>query len=284
MGFARYNPTLDIGYRKSAVYLKVAYLIFLSGFNNRWGLGNGSVSYLYSKIKVMSVNLTQKLMRARQSDGSEILAKVAALLEENQRHREMILANLSRPSQINNLLKFDLLETDRIFHLRHIRKICIDYRLRFLESSQFRQEFPQEAISAIRRLEQLHGITLSGFRIAAPAKAFSLDNYNDPLLFVPIGNGYYYLVHQWGKELSAVRKWLVYPLRSLGWFTAFCLALTAITTLILPTDQMAEKIPMAGTIIFLFAFKSLFFVLMWGFFMTGRQFNAQAWDSRFYNG
>lgn len=232
----------------------------------------------------MSVNLREKLMSVRKSDECEILAQVEALLEENQRHREAILANLSRPSQLINPLKFDLLETDRIFHLGHIRKICIDYRLRFLESSQFRQGFPPEAISAIRQLEQQHGITLSGFRIAAPAKAFSLDNYNDPLLFVPIGNGYYYLVHQWGRDLSAARKWLVYPLRSLGWFTVFCLALTAIVTWILPTNQMGEKIPMAGTIIFLFAFKSLFFVLMWGFFMTGRQFNAQAWDSRFYNG
>lgn len=231
----------------------------------------------------MSVNLREKLEKAR-GPQPNIPDVVSKLLAENQASRDRIEANLRESTSSRNDFNFDLLQTGRIFHLDHIRKICIDYRLRFLDSAQFSQGIPHEAISKIDELEKQHQTTLSGFKIAAPSKAFSLENYNDPLLFAPIGNDYYYLVHQWGNDLSSWRKWLVYPLRNLGWFTTFVLLLTAVITWLIPYNRLSDQVPMAGTIIFLFAFKSLFFVLMWGFFMTGRQFNAQAWNSRYYNG
>lgn len=231
----------------------------------------------------MSVNLREKLEKARGAQ-PDILDVVSKIFAENQAARNRIEANLRQSNSSHNDFTFDFLETDRIFHLDHIRKICIDYRLRFLDSSQFSQGIPPEAISKIGELEEKHQTTLSGFKIAAPSKAFSLENYNDPLLFAPIGNDYYYLIYQWGNDLSSWRKWLVYPLRNLGWFTIFVLLLTALVTWAIPYNRLSDQIPMAGAIIFLFAFKSLFFVLMWGFFMTGRQFNAQAWNSRYYNG
>lgn len=231
----------------------------------------------------MSVNLRKKLENIRNESQPDLLAAVEIILTKNQAQRDQIASNLRQTSKSANDFKFDFLETDRIFHLRHIRKICIDYRLRFLDSAQFKQGIPSEAITEIRELEYLHQATFSGFKIAAPAKAFSLENYNDPLLFVPIGNDYYYLIYQWGNDLSSWRKWLVFPLRNLGWFTLFTLLLTMLITWLIPYNRLSNQIPMAGAIIFLFAFKSLFFVLMWGFFMTGRQFNAQAWDSKYYN-
>jgi len=231
----------------------------------------------------MAVNLKTKLQKVRTRDADFALQSVYQLWTEDDLHRTEIAGRLAQASTDANHFNFDKLDADRIFHIRHIRKICIDYRLRFLDSALFRQGIPAEALTRIRELEQNHDIKLLGFKIAAPAKAFSLGNYNDPLLFASMGNDYYYLVHQWGNDLSAMRKWLVLPIRNLGWFTLFCLLLTALVCLAIPTSRLSQRIPMAGTIVFLFAFKSLFFVLMWGFFMTGRQFNAQAWNSKYFN-
>ncbi len=182
-----------------------------------------------------------------------------------------------------NQFCFDLLERDRIFSVEQIRTVCIAYRLRFLESSRFKSRIPDEALDQISKLEDLHGTRLSDFRIMAPTSAFKLDNYDDPLLFVPLGNGYYYLVHQWGNDLNTWRKWLMLPMRNLGWFTAFCILISALLTVMLPVSRLGENMQMARLIIFLFAFKSVFAVAMYGLFMRGRNFSNAMWDSRFYN-
>ena len=48
----------------------------------------------------------------------------------------------------------------------------------------------------------------------APAGMFKLaEKDKDPLLFVPMGGGYHYLLAQWGNDLHLLRKALVYPFR-----------------------------------------------------------------------
>jgi len=232
-----------------------------------------------------TVNLQEQLAKARRrAADAEILASVAAILEANESQRDKITKKLRGGSNVkSNLLQFDLLETDRIFHLSHIRKVCIDYRLRFLASNLFKHAFPEEAVTQIRELEKLHGTELGGFRIVAPTKAFHLENYYDPMLFVPIGNDYYYLVHQWGDDLKVLRKWLVWPMRNVGTFTLLCLAISVFVTMLFPLNKLGEHIPMATIIVFLFAFKSVFAVMMFGFFMRGRKFSAQMWNSKYFN-
>lgn len=140
----------------------------------------------------------------RKSCEADILKSVARLLADNEKERDKIRRKLKDGGNVkNNLLRFDLLDSGRIFHISHIKKVCIDYRLRFLDTALFRHEFPEEAVTQIREIEKNHDTALGGFRIVAPTKAFHLLNYNDPLLFVPIGGDYYYLVHQWGDDLKA---------------------------------------------------------------------------------
>jgi ABC-type multidrug transport system fused ATPase/permease subunit len=232
-----------------------------------------------------TVNLRDQLVKARcKLHDAKILASVSAILDDNEMQREKIRKKLHSGSTAkSNLLQFGSLETDRIFHINHIRKVCIDYRLRFLDSNMFKHEFPEEAVTQIRALEKRHQTQLGGFRLIAPTKAFHLQNYNDPLLFIPIGNDYYYLVHQWGNDLKASRKWLVWPFRNVGTFTLLCLAVSIFVTLLFPLNKLGEHIRMATIIVFLFAFKSVFAVLMYGFFMGGRKFNAQMWNSKYYN-
>ena len=251
------------------------------------GIRGNHLNWSVNSLAMFSktINLRHELDRAkRQASAQDLLESVTEILAKNKAERLDILRRLESGSgtSLNNL-DLEQLESGRMYHIGHIKKVCIDYRLRFLESNMFKHDFPAEAISEIRNLEKQHQTTLNGFRIIAPTKAFHLLNYNDPMLFVPIGNDYYYLIHQWGDDLKASRKWLVWPLRNIGTFTLLCLAVSIFVTLLFPVNRLGENIRMATIIVFLFAFKSIFAVFMYGFFMGGRKFSAQMWNSKFYN-
>ncbi|MGL2966763.1 hypothetical protein [Flavobacterium sp. XGLA_31] len=232
------------------------------------------------------LHLEKELLSARKKFKSEaaILEEVAAILAENETERRQIAEALHSKSSTNtNVLQLELLEADKIFHLEQIKTICIDYRLRFLDSHLFKNTIPEEAISKIRAMERDHNTTLEGFKIIAPSKAFHLLNYDDPLLFVPMGNDYYYLVHQWGKEINTFRKLLVLPLKNLWNFTLFSIIVSILITLLVPETKLSKSVPMASVIIFLFAFKSVFAVFAYYFFMMGKNFNTEIWQRQYYN-
>ncbi|MDN3677482.1 hypothetical protein QWY90_09135 [Flavobacterium paronense] len=235
---------------------------------------------------VNSVNLEKELLSKRRKFKSEaaIIAEVKSIFEENDSERNQIIDKLKQQSSTKmNLLQFDLLETDKLFHLEQIKKICIEYRLRFLESDIFKNEIPEEAITKIRMMEKEHNTSLEGFKIIAPSKAFQLLNYDDPLLFVPIGNDYYYLIHQWGTEMNPLRKILVLPIKNLGTFTITSILLSIVVAALVPENNLSKSVPLASVIIFLFAFKSIFAVFAYYFFMMGKNFNEEIWQRKYYN-
>jgi hypothetical protein len=233
----------------------------------------------------MGIDIAAKLKQARKrTPDFDPLAAARRLWAENQFRREQIEKNILGGNGGENRFDPALLDQSRVFHIGHIRKTCIDYRLRFLDTKYFRGDLPEEAITQVREIEDAHGIALSGFRIMAPTKAFKLLNYNDPLLFAPIDEENFYLVHQWGNDLNRWRKLSVWPLRHLGTFTVLCVLISALVTSVFPVNKLGTQIHLAEIIVFLFAFKSIFAVAMYGFFMRGRKFSAQMWDSRFFNG
>ena len=232
------------------------------------------------------LNIEKKLLSERRKFKSEttILEEVKAIFSKNEDDREKIVNSLKKKSSTKpNQLLFNLLQTDKIFHLEQIKTICIDYRLRFLDSSLFKNTIPDEAISEIRRIEKNHKTTLEGFKIVAPSKAFHLLNYDDPLLFVPIGNGYYYLIHKWGEDMNPLRKLLVLPIKNLWNFMVFSIMVSAIVTLLVPTTNLSKSVPLAPIIVFLFAFKSIVAVFLYYFFMVGKNFNSEIWQRKYYN-
>lgn len=235
---------------------------------------------------VNKLNLEESLLSRRKKFKSEaaLLLEVKALFTENDFDRNLITTKLSQKSSTKpNQLQFDLLETNKIFHLEQIKTICIDYRLRFLDSDIFKNDIPEEAISKIRMLEKTHNTSLDGFKIIAPSKAFHLLNYDDPLLFVPMGNDYYYLIHQWGSEMNPLRKLLVMPIKNLGNFTITTILLSVFVALLVPENNLSKSVPLASVIVFLFAFKSIFAVFAYYFFMMGKNFNEEIWQRQYYN-
>lgn len=222
------------------------------------------------------------LERKKFATKTDILEEVKAILEQNELERSSIRLTLKEKSSTNyNNFEFDLVETENIFHINQIQKIAIDFRLRFLDSNLFANEIPEEAISKISKLEKLHNTKLEGFKIMAPSKTFKLDNYDDPLLFAPIGNNYYYLIHQWGKDLVWYRKLLVLPFRTMFNFVIFCGIVSLLITSATPLDNLGKTVPLAPIILFLFMFKAVIASSAYYFFLMGKNFNSEIWDRKF---
>ncbi|MBX2826639.1 MAG: hypothetical protein KTR22_00650 [Flavobacteriaceae bacterium] len=225
--------------------------------------------------------------RNRHTTSQKLLEEVKTIFLENDQDRDSIRENLTTPSSQNeNDFNIDLLDADKIFHLADIKNLCVDYRLRFLGSHFFKGAFPEEAISKIRHMERDHGISLKGLKIVAPAKLLKLENADDPLLFAPIGNDYFYLIHKWGNDLHPLRRWLMWPYKTFGnlVFTIFLIsiALTAITPM-----QAFTKGVVTNTeylLMFLFMFKAVGGTVLFIGFAKGKNFNTAIWDSRYYNG
>ena len=236
-------------------------------------------------LKNMNTLESELLVERRKfKSETQILEEVRQLFQQNEHERMTIQDKISHESSTKtNDFVFDLLATDKIFHLQQIRTVCVDYRLRFLESHFFSTGIPEEAVSKIHALEKEHQTQLEGFMIMAPTKAFQLLSYDDPLLFAPIGNDYYYLIHQWGNDINPRRKWLMKPFKNLMNFVCFCLVVSVLLTFLTPENNLSKSIPLANILIFLFMFKSIVAVFMYVFFMMGKNFNVAIWDRKYFN-
>jgi len=181
-------------------------------------------------------------------------------------------------------LLIDELDVDRIYSVETIRKVCIDYRLRFLDLSYFRGELPVEATEEIRRLEDEHDTSLDAFKIMAPSKMFKLEDKDDPMLFAPLGNGHYYLIHKWGGDLHPLRRWLVWPFKGLSNFMVLVFMVSVVCTLLTPMNIFTKDYGMVEKLIlFLFVFKSVIAVFIYFGFASGKNFNSVIWNSKYYN-
>lgn len=236
-------------------------------------------------MKLKKTNLHDKLLRDRRiSIGSvDILAQVRQLLEADQQWDDRIdtaLKTLKFPGE--NQFDFDQLERDRIFHEDSIKKICIDYRLRFLSSHYFKGTIPREAYSQIKNLERDHSTELSGFKIIAPSKMFVLHKTDDPLLFAPMGNGYYYLIHKWGNDLHPLRKLMVWPFKNFENLVFTVLLSSVLATMAVPDGLFSKHQDFSQDLmVFFFIFKSIAAVVIFYGFALGKNFSTAIWNSKF---
>ena len=232
-------------------------------------------------------NIEEKLSLATQRDVSQeqVLNEVYELLKIDTDNEARIKQTIEEGSKnVQNNFSFDLLETHRIYHLDQIKTICIDYRLRFLNSKYFKGEIPQEAISKIKALEKAHNIELEGFKIIAPSKLFRLEDKDDPLLFVPIGNKYFYLIHRWGNDLHPLRKILAWPFINIVNLTALVVVIAYLITLLVPNGLFSKEGSRAEFwIIYFFMFKAIASVVIFYGFALGKNFNPAIWNSKYFN-
>lgn len=234
-------------------------------------------------------NLQRKLeaLREKEMMERELLEDVRRILEEEKYSEADILQRIAEgdPDGIDgNDFDFDHLESGRIFHLSQIKKICITYRLRFLNTSLFKGELPAEAVLAVKNLERVHATTLKGYKIIAPAKFFKLENADDPMLFAPIGNNYFYLIHKWGTDIHPLRRLLMWPLKNLetliifGFLFSFFLAFGIREIFFSSYQETSEFL-----IIFMYTFKSVIGLIFFYGIALGKNFSSGNWNSKYYN-
>lgn len=181
-----------------------------------------------------------------------------------------------------NQFNFDLLESDRIYHLNTIKNVCVNYRLRFLDFKYFKSPLPEEAKIKIEATEEQHDTSLTNFKIMAPSALFRLESTDDPLLFVPLGNDYFYLIHKWGNDLKPLRRLRMWPFKNIWNLLLLILGLSFIATELTPL-RLFTKQPdgTAYWMLFFFMFKALASIVLFYGFALGKNFNPAIWNSKY---
>lgn len=181
-----------------------------------------------------------------------------------------------------NAFNFDLLDRNKIYHLEQIKKVSINYRLRFLDLKYFKNKLPESAHQDIQQLETLHETHLSGFKIMAPSALFRLEKADDPLLFAPLGNDFYYLVHKWGNDLHPLRRLMMLPFKNIWNLLGLVLAISFVVTEIMPKN-LFTKSPDASTywMLLFFNFKAIASVVLFYGFALGKNFNPAIWNNKY---
>ena len=64
-----------------------------------------------------------------------------------------------------NNFDLDKLESSRVYHISQIKKTCIDFRLRFLDATLFKGDFPVEAVAQIKSIEATHNTDLTDLKL-----------------------------------------------------------------------------------------------------------------------
>jgi len=180
------------------------------------------------------------------------------------------------------------LSEDRIYELKDIKKLCLTYRLRFLSTRYFKNDIPREALAEAKKIEEAVGSEIKAFMIAAPASAFKLQDANkDPLLFAPLDDGRFYLIHQWGKDISAFRKFVFKPLEKPFNLLMTILCVSLILSAILPTSVFTSadlgyiNFYRLGFFAWNVAFLSGMVSYFW--FATNQKFSVNAWNNKHFN-
>ncbi|MFN3876404.1 MAG: hypothetical protein ACK4L7_10890, partial [Flavobacteriales bacterium] len=121
-----------------------------------------------------------------------------------------------------------------------------------------------------------------------PAAQFRLcDSEADPLLFVPLGEGRYYLVARWGEDLAPWRPIVFWPVRKPLNLALTVLMMALLLTVSMPAELMGDagRSAMNGQrLMFLFwSTMVLSGFTLFGWFAFFGQFSKEAWNSRYFN-
>ena len=207
------------------------------------------------------------------------------ILPKTDLHSELIKSKRISKIKIDLDYNPDKIDSNRLFHVDQIRKICIDYRLRFLDFNFFKGGVPDEAYTKLKEFELNHPDLDLNIKMMAPTKLFQLENYDDPLMFVSLGNNYYYLIHKWGNDMSYFRKMFMWPFKNIYNILVYIAIISLFFTTFVPDGIFFYKNnpEIQFFVVFLFMFKSLAAIFIYFGFAMGKNFNENIWNSKFYN-
>ncbi|MEW6467618.1 MAG: hypothetical protein AB1458_01770 [Bacteroidota bacterium] len=191
------------------------------------------------------VNLKEELEREREGPAAQpglLLAEAREILDKSLQNDHEIMERLKKGRGRDTVIEPVMLpeqEQGNIFHVSHIRNICVRYRLRFLDTKFFKGDYPYEALRKIAGLERKYNIKIQQFKVVAPTRLFNLiDPDKDPLLFANLGNDRYYLLHKWGNDMPWYRKILAWPLRNINTLFITLISFALLVSLSVPKELL----------------------------------------------
>ena len=206
-------------------------------------------------------------------------------LPKTDLHSELIKSKRISKIKIDLDYNPDKIDSNRLFHIDQIRKICIDYRLRFLDFNFFKGGVPDEAYTKLKEFELNHPDLDLNIKMMAPTKLFQLESYDDPLMFVSLDNNYYYMIYKWGNDMSYFRKLFMWPFKNIYNILIYIAIISLLFTSFVPDGIFFYKNnpEIQFFVVFLFMFKSLAAIFIYFGFAMGKNFNENIWNSKFYN-
>lgn len=176
-----------------------------------------------------TVNLKRELAHESQVSPAEMAAIERVITNSDAAYLDTLRAEaaqfgkLSMSAQYNSITQRiraietarQGLDTSRIYTVEAIRKVCIRYALRFLHISRYEGDVPEGLATILQtEMDKLaaglgHPCDHRQMAIIAPVEHFKLDKapLNDPMILVPLADGRWYLLHQWGNDFTVARRW-----------------------------------------------------------------------------
>lgn len=176
-------------------------------------------------------------------------------------------------------------EKDRILSIEAIEKICLKYRLRFLDADLFKGEIPKEAYDRIDELEARYGKRFRRFRIIAPGEFFELDfEDKDPIMVAELSPKKFLFIHKWGKDMSWWRQVKAFPFKSYQHFFASLSALAFVLAGLIALGTSGANTPLLYFSFGVFkiwlalSMFSVFVALAFNIYPTKQNWNSQFLD------
>lgn len=239
-----------------------------------------------------NVNLVEELQRETQKITAEEALEQANTVIQNEFQLERDIQRRIMGRTTGSLLfPTNSLDQAKIISKKAVKNICIDYRLRCLDSKYYRGDIPYEAISKIKKAEKEAGQKFKEFKIIAMASKFKLlDSTKDPVLLAELSDDHYYFIHKWGKDMSPLQKIVSYPFRNIRTLGTTASLVGLLIAILIPMNWLptlySDTIPLTylGKTFMWFISSSFIFTfsLIFGIVSTN-DFSENTWDDKFFN-
>jgi hypothetical protein len=238
-----------------------------------------------------NIDIQDELVKTRQKHAQLVYSlkqQVDAALKKGVEVDDFILKRLKtapKPGKWN--INPELLDKNKLFSVDDIKDVCIEYRLRFLDSKYFKmEELPYDAVIAIKNLEKELGKEITHMKIVASAKYFKLEDvHKDPLLFAEVDENNYYLIHKWGNDFSWYKKWLSFPFRSVWSLLLTLIVIGLPLSFIIPAIVFHNPEDVSYyQMLYLAAFTVYtLFTMVFGGFTFYKKFSKVCWNTPYFN-
>lgn len=184
----------------------------------------------------MKVSIDKELEKISQTEKQKLnvdpVNEIKTLLLTESSEDARILRGLSKNSHFNRIenirgkqIELENLETEyegKVFKIEQIETLCVDYRLRFLQSRLYTGSYDVEVASKIKDFARTTNTSIDDyslgrrFYVMAPQEMFELKDEKyiskaelrrlaDPAIFYQIDENHYRLVHKWGSDFTVFR-------------------------------------------------------------------------------